>query len=446
MAKKESEVLEIVNQAEVVVRNLTYFPVEIAKLNDLKRKFTTTRENLEKAQAEYLTPAELKIIQTFKEKLRQIYHLENLQKELKRPNEWQIKNLEAYEEIKAAITQKILTLRKTLQPLEVQKIEEKLQKPCTYKNIALVAHQHFQANRKILEEMAKTSENILSQWRKMDEKSAVVIPEVFSISDLKDNLRQQYRSLKKQQETAEDRLAEMRQKTISPSRALLIAKNKFLKGDLKKLNVTKRKYEKAAKKLDVDFKFYEEEKFIFDNTKWENPAENFQKSYYLTKTKIELERRQEEIKKWKKNLAEEENRLKKHCASEDSKEKIGIIAASILRKNLPIAQNFEKEKEKFASIKQKLKLCRERLDFISDSKAKKKYFYRVIDKANLPRKTSEDQNAIISLIADALRGEKNAVPLVARSSGNNLEMEKTWELMSELDKDEFFHQKTFHNL
>ncbi|MCR5834342.1 MAG: hypothetical protein K6G55_06825 [Selenomonadaceae bacterium] len=51
-----------------------------------------------------------------------------------------------------------------------------------------------------------------------------------------------------------------------------------------------------------------------------------------------------------------------------------------------------------------------------------------------------------TLIADAILGESQAVQLVARSSGNNLEMEKTWELMSELDKDEFIHQKIFRDL
>ena len=294
--------------------------------------------------------------------------------------------------------------------------------------------------------MAKTSEGILSQCQNLEEKSAVVIPEVFSISDLKENLRLQYRSLKVQQEKSENKLADLRAKIISPSRALLIAKNKFLKGDLKKLNAEKRKYEKAEKKLDSDFKFYEEEKFIFDNTNWKNSAEKFQQFYYLTKSKIELEHRQEEIKKWKKNLEDETNRLENLCTLDSEKEKIGIIAASILCKNLPIAQAFEKEKEQFAIVKKNLKLCKERLDFISDCHPKKKNFYRVIDKANLPRKTSEDQNAIIALIADALRGEKNAVPLVARSSGNNLEMEKTWELMSDLDKDEVLHQKIFRNL
>ena len=33
-----------------------------------------------------------------------------------------------------------------------------------------------------------------------------------------------------------------------------------------------------------------------------------------------------------------------------------------------------------------------------------------------------------------------------RSNGNNLEMEKEWELMSEFDKDEFIHQKIIREL
>ena len=131
---------------------------------------------------------------------------------------------------------------------------------------------------------------------------------------------------------------------------------------------------------------------------------------------------------------------------DSTQEKIGIIAASILRKNFPIVQNFEKEKQQLKTIKQNLKLSKTRLNFVSSYPTKKNYFYRVNDSANLSKKISADQNSIVSLIADALSGEKNAVPLVARSTGNNLEMEKSWELMSELDKDEIKHKEIFRNL
>ena len=441
-ANKEFEVREMVRQAELAARNFpSIFTADIAKLNELKRKFITTRENLEKAQAEYLTPSELKTRQTFKELLRQIYHLEQLRKEILIPPDYQIKNLEAYDEIIDAISQQITTIRKTLNPLEVERIEEKLQNPCTYKNIALVAHQHFLSSVQILEEMKKSSENILSKCQNLEEKSAVVIPEVFSLSNVKENLNQQYRSLKVQQETSENKIAELRMKVIKASRALLIAKNIFLNGKLKKLNAEKRKYEKVVKKFNSDSKFFSEQKIKLEKAKVENYAEKFQQTYYLTKTKIELDQRQEKLKKWQIKLDDESRRLEKISATEEAKQKIAIIAASILRKNLPITKAFEKEKKNLGEIKQNLKDCKDRLRFVLDYKQKKDYYYRVSGK--VPPK---DQNLIVSLIADALRGEKYAVQLVVRSSGNNLEMEKDWELMSELDKDEFRHKQIFRNL
>ena len=55
-------------------------------------------------------------------------------------------------------------------------------------------------------------------------------------------------------------------------------------------------------------------------------------------------------------------------------------------------------------------------------------------------------NKAASLIADAILNEPEAVQLVARSTGNNLEMEKDWELMSEFDKDELIRQKIIREL
>ena len=56
------------------------------------------------------------------------------------------------------------------------------------------------------------------------------------------------------------------------------------------------------------------------------------------------------------------------------------------------------------------------------------------------------KNQAASLIADAILFDPQAVQLVARSNGNNLEMEKDWELMSELDKDEFLRKKIIREL
>ena len=157
---------------------------------------------------------------------------------------------------------------------------------------------NFLASLQILEEMQKQSEKILEHYHTLEENTKPEVQEIFSLSDLKENLRLQYRSLKSQQETSESKLSDLRLKVISPSRALLIAKNIFLNGNLKKLNSEKLKYEKAAKKFNSDFNFYQEQKFIFDNTNWKKTAEKFQHHYYLTKTKIELEHRHEVLTKF----------------------------------------------------------------------------------------------------------------------------------------------------
>lgn len=55
-------------------------------------------------------------------------------------------------------------------------------------------------------------------------------------------------------------------------------------------------------------------------------------------------------------------------------------------------------------------------------------------------------NKAASLIADAILFDPQAVQLVARFSGDNLEMEKDWEMMSEFDKDEIIRKKIIREL
>ena len=62
-------------------------------------------------------------------------------------------------------------------------------------------------------------------------------------------------------------------------------------------------------------------------------------------------------------------------------------------------------------------------------------------------KTAEnDPNFIVDLIADALNGNENAVQLVAYCPDDCLEMDKTWSLMSELDKDALLHKLAMRDL
>ena len=78
---------------------------------------------------------------------------------------------------------------------------------------------------------------------------------------------------------------------------------------------------------------------------------------------------------------------------------------------------------------------------------KKNHVYRVIQPESNSTKTSAlKENELIAIIADALMNEPYAVQLVARFDDNALEMDKDWELMSELDKDELINKKMIREL
>ena len=106
-------------------------------------------------------------------------------------------------------------------------------------------------------------------------------------------------------------------------------------------------------------------------------------------------------------------------------------------------------KKLVADLSQKLQVAEKRFNALNDnySRMKQNRVYHVIQPVNDSAKnTSVKENELIAIIVDALMNEPYAVQLVARSSGNNLEMEKDWELMSELDKDELIQKEIVREL
>ena len=66
--------------------------------------------------------------------------------------------------------------------------------------------------------------------------------------------------------------------------------------------------------------------------------------------------------------------------------------------------------------------------------------YRLVMPKTIPHgATRENDTALVksaaTVIADAMLGDPDAVQLVARSNGNGLETEKTWTLMTKLDRE-----------
>ena len=123
-------------------------------------------------------------------------------------------------------------------------------------------------------------------------------------------------------------------------------------------------------------------------------------------------------------------------------EKIEEIATGILRKNLRFVWQSKEVDNRDKEILQRMNHAKEQMKALENRIALDKVStrYRVMVSDTLTK------NQVASLIADAILFEPEAVQLVARSDGNNLEMEKDWELMSEFDKDEIIRQKIIREL
>ena len=141
------------------------------------------------------------------------------------------------------------------------------------------------------------------------------------------------------------------------------------------------------------------------------------------------------------SLEKEKTELEEICNSPESVRQIQLIAASILRKNHKFVEKVSETTKKIQDISSRLKRTKTQMDVmeIQLKSERRTTFYQVLEPKYSDKKAA-------ALIANAFLGDSQAAQLVARSSSNNLEMEKDWELMSELDKDELLHKQIFRDL
>jgi len=109
----------------------------------------------------------------------------------------------------------------------------------------------------------------------------------------------------------------------------------------------------------------------------------------------------------------------------------------------------KRQKKLVADLSEKLQEAKKRFNAFDEGyrSLKENRVYRVIQSESNSIKTSVlKENELAARIADAILGEPYAIQLVARSTDNNLEMEKDWEMMSEFDKDEIINKKIVREL
>ena len=425
----------------------------LARIQKQKRKIVGFLGAREQARKEYLSATDYKFLQDYENKMRQCEDLERLSKELIPPTGKYLEDTQAFQTVMRGIEKKVCDLRSFLAQSNSQywAIQGKLEEPYRRKNVELVMHRLLQSDIDVLRELKKTSTAVLKNIDALKAKIEVKeIPKtMFTAREVRNHLFEQYRSLKKQREAAIDTCNRLMLKRIFPSEAMSIAKNFFVLDGFKKLRTEQEEYEKALAKYERETSENRERELLFSHRKWNNRAEMFQAQYYLTKTKINLEETGRRLSEIKIRLENESTRLGNLCKTKEAQEKIALLTASILHKNLKIVLEYEEAKKRVGDLYEKLQEAKKRFNAFDEGyrSLKQNRVYRVIQPESNSTKTSAlKENELVAIIADALLGEPYAVQLVARFGDNNLEMEKDWEMMSELDKDELINRKMVREL
>ena len=422
----------------------------VAQVNKWKRVVISQHDAQEHAMLEYMTKSERESWLKYAEILAQKKHLEEFLLTLKKPDDRHKDELKAYEEVVASVKAKILSLENTAKQMwkSVEDIRRRLEQPEFRNNILLVTHQILQANthaRKMLKRASDDLNKAVDDLRNTLFARTMEEPRTtFKTREVYDLIRQQYHALKKEYENTLANKFAIRRHIISPQRALVMAKNIFVHGDFKRLREAMRRYKKDEQTLANKFLAFAHDEKNFKTQDWSLfPRSPFlQQQYYLTKQRTLLELEKTRLDQVKLSLQDKQVELETLCCQPDAAKKIEEIAAGILRKNFKFVRQLEEIETREKDVITKINHTKEQMKALENRVTldKTDTRYRVINSDSL------SNNSMATIIADAILFEPQAIQLVARLDGNFLEMDKTWELMSELDKDEFIRKKIIREL
>jgi len=452
-AKELMESKEYASQkfvSKYLVAMKTKMLTAVAEVNKFKRVIISQHDAEEQAKLEYMTKTERELWQKYFETLGQKKQLEEFLQTLKKPNETEKEKVKAYEELVRGVYSKIFSLLTSARAMKksVEDIRRRLEQPECRNNILLVTHQILQANthaRKMLKRASEELDKAVDALRNALFAKTMEEPQSsFKTREVYDLIRHQYHALKKEREDLFVEKFHLQRQIISPERAMFMAKNIFVGGDYKRLREDIRRYKKEEQRLAPKLLAYAKEEKEFQTRDWSVfPHSTFlQVQYYLTKQRTLLELERSRLDQIKFSLQNKQAELEALCCQPEAVKKIEEIATGILRKNLRFVRKLEKVENRDKEIILRLNHTQDQMKALENRIA--------LDKVNTRyRVTCSDtlsNNKAASLIADAILNEPEAVQLVASFNGNNLEMEKDWEMMSEFDKDEIIRKKIIREL
>ena len=448
MDSKEYKMKEFVSQYLLALKNKML--TAVAEVNKWKRVIISQHDAEEQARLEYMSKSERELWQKYFEILGQKKQLEEFLTTLRKPDESQKEELQAYEKVVAGVKAKIYSLftASLVMKKSVEEIEQRLASPECKNNILLVTHQILQANtyaRKMLKRASAELDKAVDDLRnELFEQTKEEPQTSFKTREVYDLIRRQYLGLKKEYENTFAQKCKIQREVISPERAIFMAKNIFVRGEYKRLREAMRRYKKEEQWLAPKLLAYAKEEREFQTRDWTVfPRSTFlQQQYYLLKQRTMLEVDKTRLDQIKLSLQNKQSELESLYQEHESARKIETIAAGILRKNYKFVRQLEEIETRAKGLIERMNHAKEQVKALEKRVARDKVNtrYRVTVSDTLTN------NQAASVIADAILMEPQVVQLVARSNGNNLEMEKDWELMSELDKDELLDKEIVREL
>ncbi len=425
----------------------------IAEVNKWKRAIISHKDAVTQAKLEYMTKVEREVWRNYFETLAQKKHLEEFLSSLKQPDFSQHDALQAYEDVVSGVRSKIFALvtSSALLKKSVADIENKLESPDCKKNILFVTHQILQSNLHARKMLKLASDNLNRAVDALQNKLIVQTAsdkDIFKTREVFEILRRHHSALKKESEKLLDQKFDLQHKIFSPQRATEMAKNIFVHGDFKKLRSDLRKLKKDEQILDKNLLALSFRQNLFQSKNWTADEHSIflQEKYFLTKQQTLLALEQQRLENSKISLQNRKSELDSLCDKHDSRKQIELIAAGILKKNLKFVRQLEEVENRRKDLLQQISHIESQLDSLRSlfsSKRGKCCCFTVLSPEKLPDKSSV---SLVSLIADAILREPEAVQLVAYCPDDCLEMDKDWDLMSELDKDALIRKEMVRDL
>lgn len=395
---------------------------------NMRKTLVITKEKAEKITVfKHLTKEERKIWQNYRKYTRKISELKFLCEKRPRPPKYNYPEVDAFEQILDCAKSQIdyLSQKLTTDAPIIAAIRAKIDDYANNNETESEIYDILGDNNKTILALNKANHNLVKAITSLRqavfaEDMQLEHQEFLSAHDVFCALRRQHNALQHDFQLYQDNQKILDNKIIRCTQAFTIAKNIYTKGALKRYNMDSKSYE-------------ERHEAVITRHKMATLTGRFKQE----ETAIKAE--EASLAAMKQQLESEQARLNAIFQTQEAQRKILLIATSILSKNAHISVQYRANFDQYDKYKQQIAVVKERMQNAQRIAFKEQFKptstkYRV----NYSSTNKESLNLLerAAIIADALVGKHEAVRLVATSDGSMLEMEKNWDLMTELDKDE----------